>query len=99
MRDKLFLLSPPLLSTFVPAPIDSAPLFGIEALCAIKSTSTEDGNKMADETTDGGKVCANPPCSCTVEKGEKYCSVHCQSTGNTVQIDCDCGHPDCTGDF
>ena len=54
---------------------------------------------MADETKDGGKVCANPPCSCVVEKGEKYCSVHCQSTEHTVQIDCDCGHADCKGDF
>ena len=54
---------------------------------------------MADERRDEGKTCANAPCTCPVEKGEKYCSVHCQSTGNTTQIDCDCGHPDCKGDF
>ncbi|HYE14115.1 MAG TPA: hypothetical protein VD968_06715 [Pyrinomonadaceae bacterium] len=52
---------------------------------------------MADERND--KVCANPPCSCPVEGGERYCSVHCQSTENTVQIDCDCGHQGCSGDF
>ena len=54
---------------------------------------------MADETKSGSNVCKNPPCSCAVDKGEKYCSVHCQSTENTTQIDCDCGHSDCTGDF
>ena len=54
---------------------------------------------MADETRDEGKTCANAPCSCPAEKGEKFCSVHCQSTGNTTQIDCDCGHAACAGDF
>jgi hypothetical protein len=55
---------------------------------------------MADETRDEGKVCANPPCTCSItEKGEKYCSVHCQSTANATQIDCDCGHGSCAGDF
>ena len=55
---------------------------------------------MADETKRGdANTCKNPPCTCPVEKGEKFCSVHCQGTGNTVQIDCDCGHPACAGDF
>jgi hypothetical protein len=52
---------------------------------------------MAEERN--ARTCANPPCSCPVEQGEKYCSVHCQSTANTVQIDCDCGHESCAGDF
>lgn len=53
---------------------------------------------MADERND--KECANPPCTCPItEKGEKFCSVHCQSTENSIQIDCDCGHPGCKGDF
>ena len=51
---------------------------------------------MADEREE--KTCANPPCSCPVQ-GEKYCSVHCESTKSTVQIDCDCGHDGCKGDF
>ena len=54
---------------------------------------------MADERRDDGNTCANSPCTCPVEKGEKYCSVHCQSTANATQIDCDCGHPSCKGDF
>ena len=59
---------------------------------------------MADETVrdadaQAANTCKNPPCTCPDEKGEKFCSVHCQSTGNTVQIDCDCGHPACAGDF
>ena len=59
---------------------------------------------MADETVrDAGAraadTCKNPPCSCTVERGDRYCSVHCESTPNTVQIDCDCGHQSCSGDF
>lgn len=52
---------------------------------------------MADERNDN--TCANAPCSCAVEGGEKYCSVSCQSTANTTQIDCDCGHQNCAGDF
>ena len=59
---------------------------------------------MADETVSDADVRAadtskNAPCTCPVDKGEKYCSVHCQSTPNTVQIDCDCGHGGCGGDF
>ena len=57
---------------------------------------------MADETVrdaDAANTCKNAPCTCPVEKGEKYCSVHCQSTTSTIQIDCDCGHDNCGGDF
>jgi hypothetical protein len=59
---------------------------------------------MADETVRDAEAraantCKNSPCTCAVERGEKFCSVHCQSTENTIQIDCDCGHADCGGDF
>jgi hypothetical protein len=50
---------------------------------------------MSDEKP----MCKNPPCSCEVEKEGKYCSVSCESVGNAVTIDCDCGHPECAGDF
>ena len=43
--------------------------------------------------------CAHPTCSCVVEKDEKFCSVSCQGSGGTMQIDCDCGHDGCSGDF
>jgi len=57
---------------------------------------------MAEETATADKPansCKNPPCTCPVEKGEKFCSVHCQSTEHNIQIDCDCGHDTCKGDF
>ena len=58
---------------------------------------------MADEVRDAdakpANTCKNPPCTCPVDKGEKFCSVHCDSTGSTIQIDCDCGHDTCKGDF
>jgi hypothetical protein len=58
---------------------------------------------MADEVRDAdarpANTCKNPPCTCLVEKGEKYCSVHCDSTSGSIQIDCDCGHDTCKGDF
>ena len=59
---------------------------------------------MADETVRDDEVraantCKNPPCTCPVEKGEKYCGAHCTGTGSTIQIDCDCGHDTCKGDF
>lgn len=42
--------------------------------------------------------CAHPPCECQVDKeGEfgKYCSAICQLKGETVELVCECGHPDC----
>jgi len=55
---------------------------------------------MADERDEKqGRICKNAPCSCAVEGKEKFCSVHCASTEHNVQIDCDCGHGDCKGDF
>ncbi len=53
---------------------------------------------MAEEAKDEvtpAKKCKNTPCACQVEKGEQYCSVHCQSVENTIQMDCDCGHEAC----
>jgi hypothetical protein len=59
---------------------------------------------MADETVRDSNdrdanTCKNAPCTCPVDKGEKYCSVHCDSTAGHTQIDCDCGHDTCGGDF
>jgi hypothetical protein len=51
---------------------------------------------MAD---DKENQCKNPPCSCPATADGKYCSAACAGTGDVVQLDCDCGHPDCTGDF
>ena len=55
---------------------------------------------MADERDErAGNTCANPPCTCVVDKKGEYCGVSCQSTSGTTQIDCDCGHGGCKGDF
>jgi hypothetical protein len=49
---------------------------------------------MADDKD----TCGNPVCSCKPTDG-KYCSASCEGAGKTVEIDCDCGHPDCSGNF
>jgi len=41
------------------------------------------------------KQCKHVPCTCPVADGEKYCGAVCQAAGETVDIECDCGHPQC----
>ena len=43
------------------------------------------------------KKCANPACTCVPEKGEKYCSAHCEGLHKQVEIVCKCGHEHCGG--
>jgi hypothetical protein len=52
---------------------------------------------MADKKEE--KICKNPPCGCPATEGSKYCSTSCEGTGNTIELDCDCGHEDCSGNF
>ena len=52
---------------------------------------------MADQKEE--RQCKNPTCNCKVEKDAKYCSANCEGAGGVTQIDCDCGHPECEGDF
>jgi len=49
---------------------------------------------MADE-----EKCRNPVCTCKPQPGGKYCSASCEGAGKTIEIDCDCGHPECAGNF
>ena len=49
--------------------------------------------KRKDES---GK-CKHPPCTCKVPAGTKYCGVECESKGETPEISCNCGHPQCKG--
>jgi hypothetical protein len=49
---------------------------------------------MADEKV----TCKNPVCGCAPNDG-KYCSASCEGTGDTIEIDCDCGHEACSGNF
>ena len=51
---------------------------------------------MAD---DEKETCKNPVCGCAPPTDGKYCSASCEGAGKTIEIDCDCGHPECTGNF
>lgn len=50
---------------------------------------------MADEK----ETCKNPVCGCAPQPDGKYCGASCEGTGDMVEIDCDCGHPECGGSF
>jgi hypothetical protein len=52
---------------------------------------------MADEKEQN--KCKNPVCSCPAIPGGKYCCAACEGFGDTIQIDCDCGHEACQGNF
>jgi len=45
------------------------------------------------------KKCKNPSCTCPPQPDGKYCSASCEGTGNVIELDCDCGHPECRGNF
>ena len=42
------------------------------------------------------KKCAHPACNCKAAKDSKYCSPSCEAAGDTVEIQCNCGHPACS---
>jgi hypothetical protein len=50
---------------------------------------------MADEKD----TCKNPVCSCPAPADGKYCSASCEGKGETIELDCDCSHPECSGNF
>ena len=44
------------------------------------------------------KKCAHPSCQCMVPKDApygKYCSKHCQESGQQAELRCGCQHPAC----
>ena len=43
------------------------------------------------------KKCDNPACSCVPPDKEKFCSAHCESLDNKVEVMCHCGHNHCSG--
>ncbi len=47
--------------------------------------------------TDEVSKCGHNICTCTVGKGEKYCSEICREAGESDMTDilCDCGHSGC----
>jgi hypothetical protein len=42
------------------------------------------------------KKCAHPACQCPAKEGSEYCSTYCEGVGKKPDIDCKCGHPDCS---
>ena len=48
---------------------------------------------MAEEKK---KKCEHPACNCLVEKSKKYCSDYCHDAGSTVELSCNCRHPECS---
>jgi metallothionein len=47
---------------------------------------------MADNQT---KKCAHPACNCPVSKGQKYCGDYCHDARRTLELSCNCRHPEC----
>ncbi len=41
------------------------------------------------------KKCAHPSCNCIVEKGKKFCSDYCHDARGTMELSCNCRHPQC----
>jgi hypothetical protein len=66
------------------------------AMAKTESKEAEEG-KMAEEKET--KECKNPACSCKVPAGQKYCSASCEGAGQTIELDCDCSHAECRGNF
>lgn len=52
---------------------------------------------MADEN-DKNK-CRNAVCTCQAQPDGKYCSASCEGKGDAIELDCDCGHPECGLNF
>ncbi|HEU5132278.1 MAG TPA: hypothetical protein VFT26_09255, partial [Pyrinomonadaceae bacterium] len=52
-----------------------------------------------DPMADDQKQCKNPSCTCPAQPGGKYCSASCEGAGDTIELDCDCGHDECGGNF
>ena len=57
------------------------------------------GHLKEDAMADDENKCANPVCTCKPQPGGKYCSASCEGRGKTIELDCDCGHPDCANNF
>jgi hypothetical protein len=41
--------------------------------------------------------CKHTLCTCTVAKGQKYCSPTCEGSAESSTISCDCPHTNCKG--
>jgi hypothetical protein len=51
---------------------------------------------MADEKEN---KCRNAVCTCQAQPDGKYCSAQCEGRGDSIELDCDCGHAECGLNF
>jgi hypothetical protein len=43
------------------------------------------------------KKCAHETCTCTAAEGSDYCSTFCKDLKGVTTLECECGHPGCSG--
>jgi metallothionein len=46
---------------------------------------------------DEGNKCEHPNCTCMAAEESDYCSVYCESSEDSLEITCGCGHTGCEG--
>jgi hypothetical protein len=40
--------------------------------------------------------CAHPSCACPAATDSRYCGAYCEGARETSEINCSCGHPNCS---
>ncbi|HZT75002.1 MAG TPA: hypothetical protein VE996_15270 [Terriglobales bacterium] len=50
---------------------------------------------MGDEKKKPVPKCAHPACDCPPAKGSRYCSDYCKDARGSLELNCNCRHPDC----
>lgn len=54
---------------------------------------------MADrDDDDDDSRCQHVICTCKRSEDSAYCSVYCETAGDTIELACDCGHSTCATD-
>ena len=43
------------------------------------------------------KKCAHATCTCMARPDSDFCSEFCEDSKDLTTLDCDCGHPGCSG--
>jgi hypothetical protein len=55
------------------------------------------GHGAEEDKMSEAKKCGNPACSCIPPNKEAFCSPHCEALKGSVEVVCQCGHPQCAG--
>jgi hypothetical protein len=45
---------------------------------------------------DDVEKCAHPSCRCRKGEDGDYCSVYCRDAGDLTELQCSCGHDECS---